>query len=211
MAVPDHQRVEWSSALRSNLEQLTELHSIVQERIDKLSGLEEKLTGALERIEREKTEESQALSSLSAASEDAVRRARLVGVKLEAAFLEGSVDEETYRAALAAAFPHGGQSVGTTPQQRLEGLQRIVEALIEHEGADPGGALGKLAQEGIDAIKDANQQAKVEQEEARQAANVLEEARQAFDNAYQATKEIVAGLLRDENRLSELRDVFPDM
>ena len=211
MSVTDHQRAEWSAALRANLEQITDLHSIVQERIDRIGDLEKKLTDGLERIEREKSEEGEALTSLSSASDDAVRRARLVGVKLEAAFLEGDVPEETYRAAPAACFPHGSQSIGTTPAQRLEALQRIVAALVQHDAADPGGKLGTLAQEGIDAIKQANAQAKVEQEESRQAAEELEVVRQDFDQAYQATKEIIGGLLRDAKRLSELRDVFPDM
>lgn len=211
MAVTDHQRVEWSAALRANLEQIIDLHSIVEERVDRIQDLEKKLADALERIEREKSEEGEALSSLSTASDDAVRRARLVGVKLEGAFLEGEVPEETYRSALAACFPHGNQSIGTTPAQRLEALQRIVAALVQHDAADPGGKLGTIAQEGVDAIKAANAQAKVEQEESRMAAEQLEIARQDFDQAYQATKEIVGGLLRDAKRLSELRDIFPDM
>jgi hypothetical protein len=211
MAVTDHQRVEWSAALRANLEQLVDLHAIVQERVDKIAACEKRLTEALERIEREKNEESEALTALSTASDDAVRRARLIGVKLEASFLENEISEDVYRAALAAAFPHGGQSIGTTPQQRLEALQRIMSAFVHHDAADPGGKLGTLAQQGAEAIKEANQQAKVEQQEAKEAADQLAVARQDFDQCYQATKEIVGGLLRDERRLDELRDVFPDM
>ncbi len=211
MAVTDHQRVEWSSALRSNLEQITDLHAIVQERIERHVALEAQLTEALERIEREKSEETDALRALSEASDDAVRRARLVGVKLEAAFLEGAVPETTYRAALASAFPQGSQSIGATPQQRMEALQRVMAALIEHDGADPGGALGTLAQRGVEAIKKANEQAKQEQQEARAASEELTVIRQSFDQSYQATKEIIGGLLREAKRLNELRDVFPDM
>jgi hypothetical protein len=211
MAVDDHQRLEWSAALRSNLEQVIDLHGIVQERIDRQKTLQDALESAVKRVEQEKSQEGDALGALAAASEDAVRRARLVGVKLEAAFLEGEVPEDVYRAALAAAFPKGSQSIGTTPQQRLEALRRIVAALSEHAAADPSGTLGPLAQEGVSAIEDANAQAKREQAEAQEANDALAAARHDFDEGYQATKEIVGGLLRDAGRLNELRDLFPDM
>jgi hypothetical protein len=211
MGVNDHQRVEWSAALRSNLEQLTELHGIVQDRIERTKICEEALEEALKRVAEEKSEEGDAMATLSTASEDAVRRARLVGVKLEATFLEGDIPEEKYRSALNAAFPAGSQSVGGTPESRLEALQQIVAALEEHSDADPDGKLGTLAAEGAKAIKDANLAAKREQEETRDAAEALSAARDDFDRAYQATKEIVGGLLRDVERLEELRDIFPDM
>lgn len=211
MAVNDHKRVEWSAALRTNLEQLTVLHAIIQDRIDRTKSCEEALEEALKRVEREETEEGDAMASLSSASEDAVRRARLVGVKLEAAFLEGEIQEETYRAVLAAAFPAGSQSIGGTPAARRDALERIVSALEQHGGADPGGKLATLASEGAKAIDDANLDAKREQEESRTAGDVLESARNDFDRAYLATKEILSGLLRDEQRLGELRDIFPDM
>ena len=211
MAVTDHQRVEWSAALRANLEQLTDLHAIVQDRVDRIKGCEEELEGALKSVEKEKSEEGDALATLASASEDAVRRARLIGVKLEGAFLEGDIPEETYRAALAAAFPAGSQSVGGTPAARLEALKRIVSALGQHAEADPDGKLAALAKEGAEAIEGSNVDAKREQEETRAAAEALNAARDEFDRAYQATKEIVGGLLRDVNRLTELRDVFPDM
>ena len=155
MSVTDHQRVEWSSALRSNLEQLTDLHSIVQDRMDRMEDIETRLGEALETVERERTEDSDALSQLSTASEDAVRRARLVGVKLEMAFLEGEIPEEAYRSALAAAFPAGSQSVGATPALRHEALKRIVSAMSQFAAADPDGKLGTLAQEGATAIESA--------------------------------------------------------
>lgn len=211
MPVNDHQRIEWSAALRSNLEQLTDLHAIVQERIERSKTCEEALEVALERVEQEKSEEGDALASLSAASEDALRRARLIGVKLEAAFLEGAIPEATYRAALSASFPAGPQSIGATPALRLEALERITRALGQHEDADPGGKLGALAAEGAAAIKDANVGAKQEQEEGRAAAEALTSARAQFDRAYQASKEILSGLLRDAERLNELNELFPDM
>lgn len=210
MAATDHQRLEWSAALRSNLEQLVDLHAIVQERIDRHKVLEDALETAVARVEREKREAGDALESLAEASEDAVRRARLIGVKLEAAFLEGAVPEDVYRAALAKAFPQGPRSVGSTPQQRLEALKRIRAALVEHESADPSGTLGRLAQEGADAIEDANAQAKREQAETQEANDALASARHAFDEGYQATREIIGGLLRDANRRNELQDIFPD-
>lgn len=211
MSVTDHQRVEWSAALRSNLEPLTELHGIVQDRIDRMAAIEERVAETLATVERERTEDSDALSQLSKASEDAVRRARLVGVKLEMAFLEGQIPEEAYRSALAAAFPAGSQSVGATPALRHEALKRIVAAMSQFGAADPDGALGTLAQEGAKAIEDANAAAKREQEETQAAQEALSAARVEFDRAYQATKEIMSGLLRDVGRLDELRDVFPDM
>ncbi|HJL18436.1 MAG TPA: hypothetical protein RMH99_22420 [Sandaracinaceae bacterium LLY-WYZ-13_1] len=211
MAVNDHQRLEFSAALRSNLEQLANLHDIVAERIERQKAVEEALESAVKRVEEEKSQEGDALKALSEASEDAVRRARLVGVKLEAAFLEGQVTEEVYRAALNAAFPNGPQSIGTTPQQRLEALRRIATALSQHDAADPSGELGPLAQGGAQAIEDANAQAKREQADAQEANDSLAAARHDFDEGYQATKEIVAGLLRDAKRLNELKDVFPDM
>jgi hypothetical protein len=206
----DHKRLAHAAALRSNLEPLATLHAIVPERIERLKERADALEAAVTRVEQEKSEEGDALSSLQAASEDAVRRARLVGVKLEAAFLEGQVPEETYRAALAAAFPQGGQSIGGTPQARLEALRGIVAAMHEHEAADPEGALGRLAEEGARAIEEANADAKREQAEAREANEALSEARAAFDRGYRATREIVTGLLREANRLDEIPDIFPD-
>ena len=211
MAIDDTKRLQWGPALRANLEPLTELHGIVQERIDRLTTTEEALRDALEKVEREKSEEGSALGELSAAADDAVRRARLVGVKLEAAFLEGEVPEDEYRAALAAAFPQGAQSIGATPAQRLEALRRIGSAFDNHASADPGGKLAALATEGADAIEAANVSAKREQEESRAANDTLAEARGGFDTSYLATKEIVGGLLREAGRLDELRDVFPDL
>lgn len=210
MATDDVTRLEWSKALRANLEPLVTLHSIVAERIEKLAALEASLDQAAQRVAREKSEEGDALSMLASSSEDAVRRARLVGVKLEAAFLEGAVPEDAYRAALAAAFPKGAQSIGATPAQRLEALLRIASALEAHDAADPSGTLAALAAEGAKAIEAANAQAKREQGEARAASEALEAARGAFDEGYLATREIVSGLLRDAKRLPELRDVFPD-
>jgi hypothetical protein len=206
----DHQRVERSAAARANLEQLQTLHTIVGERIARLSVVESALESAVQRVERERSEEGDALGSLASAAEDAVRRARLIGVKLEAAFLEARVKEDVYRAALSAAFPRGAQSIGTTPAQRLEALERVDSALTEHSEADPDGALVELARAGAQAIKDANASAKREQAESREANDALAKARHDFDEAYQATCEIVTGLLRDANRLGELRDVFPD-
>lgn len=211
MAATDHQRVEWSAALRANLSQITDLHAIVGERVARMQAVESALEAAVKRVERERSEEGDALGALASASEDAVRRARLVGVKLEAAFLEGRVKEDVYRAALSAAFPRGPQSIGTTPAQRLEALERIVSALTEHGGADPSGELVELARAGAQAIRDANESAKREQAEAREANDALAKARHEFDEAYTATREIVSGLLRDAGRLGELRDIFPDL
>ncbi|MCB9596665.1 MAG: hypothetical protein H6719_28330 [Sandaracinaceae bacterium] len=211
MAVTDHQRVEWSDALRSNLEPLTSLHGIVQDRVERQKAIGNALAKALELVERERSEAAGALSQLSEASEDAVRRARLVGVKLEMAFLEGDITEDAYRATLAAAFPAGSQSVGATPALRYDALKRIVSALVQFPGADPGGKLGELAHAGAKAIEDANLAAKREQEETQAAQEALSNARVEFDRAYQATKEIMSGLLRDAGRLDELRDIFPDM
>lgn len=211
MAIDDATRLQWGPALRSNLEPLHDLHSIVQERIDKLSETESTLKDALERVAKESSEEGDALSMLATASDDAVRRGRLVGVKLEAAFLEQSIPEEAYRAALSAAFPQGAQSIGSTPAQRLEAMHRIAGALEMHDAADPDGALSAIAAEGARAIENANAEAKREQEEAREAKDALDAARTTFDDSYLATKEIVGGLLREAKRLSELRDIFPDM
>lgn len=211
MAITDHQRIEWSAALRANLEQLSDLHAIVSERSERLQRVATTLEEAVRRVERERSEEGDALGALAAASEDAVRRARLVGVKLEAAFLEGKIAEPAYRAALSAAFPKGAQSIGTTPAQRLEALERVVAALHEHAEADPEGALSEIAAGGVLGIKNANELAKREQAESREASDALAKARHELDEAYQATKEIVTGLLRDAGRLNELRDVFPDM
>ena len=207
----DHQRIEWSAALRANLAQLMDLHAIVEERSERLAVVESALESAAARVERERSEEGQALSSLSEASEDAVRRARLVGVKMEAAFLEGNVPEDVYRAALSAAFPRGPQSIGSTPAERLEALERIVAALTEHGDADPDGSLVELARGGAQAIRDANEEAKREQAESREANEALASARHDLDESYQATREILTGLLREAGRLGELRDVFPDM
>jgi len=211
MPVDDHQRLEWSAALRSNLEQITDLHGIVQDRIERHEAVERELSEALSLVERERDEDNDALGALAEASEDAVRRARLVGVKMEMAFLEGDVPEDVYRAALAAAYPAGSQSVGTTPAQRYEALKRIETALETHAGADADGALRTLAREGAATLEEANLAAKREQEETQQAGQRLSDARGAFDRAYQASKEIVGGLLRDAQRLAELHDVFPDM
>ena len=211
MSVTDHQRVEWSAALRSNLEPLTDLHGIVQDRLDRHDALETTLTEALETVERERTEDSDALSMLSAASEDAVRRARLVGVKLEMRFLENAITDEAYRSVLAGAFPAGVHSVGATPALRHEALLRIVGALGQHSEADPDDELGAIAREGADAIDAANNEAKREREQTQAAADAVSVARIEFDRAYQATKEILSGLLRDAERLGELRDIFPDM
>lgn len=211
MPVDDHQRLQWSAALRSNLEQLTDLHGIVQDRIDRHEAVEKELSVALELVDRERTEDDDALGALATASADAVRRARLVGVKMEMAFLEGEIPEDVYRAALAAAYPAGSQSVGTTPAQRYEALERIETALETHAGADADGTLRELAREGAKALEAANLSAKREQAETQQAGQRLSDARGAFDRAYQASKEIVGGLLRDAQRLAELHDVFPDM
>lgn len=211
MADSDHQRVEHGAALRANLAQLTSLHVIVGERIAKLEVVEKALEEAVKRVERERSEEGDALGSLASASEDAVRRARLIGVKLEAAFLEGRVKEDVYRAALSAAFPRGAQSIGTTPAERLQALERVTSALTEHGAADPDGSLIELARAGAQAIKDANESAKREQAESREANDARALARHEFDQAYQATREIMSGLLRDAGRLGELRDVFPDL
>jgi hypothetical protein len=211
MTITDHQRIEWSRALRANLEQLTALHGIVQERIDRLKATEEALETASRRVAEERVQEGEALSALSSASEDAVRRARLVGVKLEARFLEGELGEELYKSALAAVFPRGAQSIGTTPAQRFDALERIVAGLAQHPDADPSGALGKLARDGADAIKKANDDAKREQLESREAADQLARAQHQFDEAYLATKEILSGILREAGRLPELLDIFPDL
>ncbi len=211
MPITDVQRIDWSQALRANLEQLTDLHAIVQERIERMAAREDALESAARRVAEERAQEGDALSALSSAAEDAVRRARLVGVKLEARFLEGEIDEGTYRSALIAAFPHGAQSIGATPAQRFEALERIAAGLAQHLEADPDGALGKLAREGAQAIKQANDDAKREQVESREAAERLSRAQQELETAYQATKEILSGLLREAGRLGELRDVFPDL
>lgn len=210
MAMNDQQRVEWGAALRSNLEQLTGLHSIVKERIDRLADRQASLEIALKRVEQERSEEGDALGGLATASDDAVRRARLVGVKLEAASLEGRIPEDAYRAAVAAAFPKGPQAIGATPALRLEALERIIAALTEHSAADPDSSLITLARDGAQGIRDANEKAKREQADARDANEALANARHDFDETYQATREILSGLLRDAGRLGELRDVFPD-
>lgn len=211
MAITDHQRVEWSAALRANLLQLRALHPIVEERIERLEAREAALDQALRRAEEERSQEGDALGALASAAEDAVRRARLVGVKLEAAFLEGEMPEDVYRAVLAEAFPRGAQSIGTTPAQRFDALERIASTLAERAEADPDGALAKLASDGAQAIKRANDDAKREQAESRDAGDLLAKARHDFDESYLATKEILSGLLREAGRLAELGDVFPDM
>lgn len=206
----DSQRIAWGTALRSNLEQLKSLHSIVGERLARQQVLDEALSSALERLGKERTDETTALNTLANASEDAIRRARLVAVKLEAAFLEAKVPEETYRAAQSAAFPRGVSSIGATPAQRVEALDRIVAALEEHKDADPSGELATLARDGAQAIRDANEGAKRDQAESREAGEQLARARHQWEEGYLATKDIVSGLLREADRLGELSQLFPD-
>lgn len=207
----DQQRIAWGLALRTNLGALEELHGIVAERIERQKALDEALEEALQRVGSERLDEAGALAALSRASDDAARRARLIAVRLEAALLEGKIDDEAFKAANSAAFPRGGQAIGNTPAQRFEALDRIASVLADHPAADPGGELAKLATEGAQAIRDANDSAKREQTEHKDANEQLTKARHAWDEGYLATKEIVTGLLRDAGRLVEQRQAFPDL
>ena len=158
----------------------------------------------------EESRASGALGALGEASEGAVKKARLIGLKLETAALEGAIPEALYRETLARLFPRGPQSLGQTPRERVEAM-RVAHMTLEGSEADPSGELAALAQAAVDAIESANASAKQNAVGKEEAAASLVMARASFDRGYRATKEILSGLLRDAERLAELSDIFPDL
>jgi len=121
------------------------------------------------------------------------------------------VDDEAYRAAMTTAYPQGTGVVGGTPGDRHAAAQRVLQALTEQASIDPDGELGKIAKEQMAELERRNEAAKKEAAEKQQAHEQLGQARVAWDEGYQATKEILSGLLRDVGRHAELPSLFPDL
>lgn len=211
MRITDETRLSWGKLLRERLAGVTDLHAIVAERIAKQETLEAGLKAALDRVAEASSDEGDALAALTAASEDAARKLRLVGLKLEEAHLEGRVDDETYRAVVAAAFPRGTGTARGTPADRYNLAKRVATALREHSAVDPDGSLLKIVEGAVAELESCNAAAKQEAAARQQAHEALGRARVTWDDGYLATKEIVSGLLRDAGRHSELRKIFPDL
>ena len=211
MRITDEKRLAWGRALTETLRSATQLHAIVQERIDKQEKLNERLATALAHVNQESAQENETLSALTAASEDTAKKLRLIAIKLEQAHLEGKVEDEPYRAAMTTAYPQGTGVVGGTPGDRHAAAQRVLQALTEHASIDPDGELGKIAKEQMAELERRNEAAKKEAAEKQQAHEQLGQARVAWDEGYQATKEILSGLLRDVGRHAELPSLFPDL
>ncbi len=211
MRITDDLRLSWGEALREALGGLSDLHSIVAERTERQKRLDETLAQAAERVGREETEESDALEALQKASEDALRRARLVALKLETAKLEAGLEHDVFNAVMNAAYPRGVGQIGGSAGERHRALEHIAGALVEHPDVDGDGALRKLATEGMQMLTDANEAAKKEAAEKKEAHEQLIEARTAWDDGYEATKNILSGILLDAGRREELPDVFPDL
>ena len=211
MRISDQQRLAWGTTLRERLEAVRPLHGIVGERIARMETLDEQLHEALSRVTQESSEESDALTTLATASDEAARKLRLVAIRLEQAHLEGSVAPDLYRTAMGAAFPSGSGVVGGTPADRYSAARRVTATLEQHRAIDPDGSLATLAREAAADLEAKNAAAKKEAAERQVAHESLGRARHAWDEGYQATKEIVSGLLRDAARLGELRSLFPDL
>lgn len=209
--VTDEVRLAWGAAVRDKLEALRPLHSIVGERITRQANVDETLRAAGVRAGSEAMAKSAALKTLADASEDAVKRAKLVALKLETAHLEGQLTTETYQALVAAAFAQAPGLIGATPGDRFQALNRIVAALATVPDADKGGVLAKSAEAGAKALEAANDAAKKEAVDETDALDKLSQARTAWDDAYGATKDIVAGLLREAGRRGEHTAIFPDL
>jgi len=210
MRINDEGRLALGRTVRERLETVRDLHAIVAERIAKQEELDGNLKEALDRVGKESTEEHDALDALSQASEEAARRIRLVALKLETKHLEGAVDDDTYRTILGAAFPQGTGAVGGTPGDRHTAMSRIGQALEQHPAVDPGGELSKVAKHSLSDREPRNEAAKKEAAERQEAHEQLGQARVAWDEGYQASKEIVGGLLRDAGRHAELGQLLPD-
>ena len=206
----DEQRISMGAALADRLDALKELHAIVAERIARQRTIDETLRAAVERAGSEAAQESAALRALSDASEDAVKRGRLIALKLETAQLEGQLSQESYQALIAAAFPAGLGVVGATPGDRFQALRRIAAALEKTEDADKGGLLRQSAEGGATALEKANADAKREGQDKSDALDKLGQARVAWDDTYAATRDILSGLLREAGRLKEHAAIFPD-
>lgn len=211
MRITDEKRLAWGQALRESLQGVKGLHAIVQERIDKQEKLDARLSEALQQVNRESAQENETLGALTAASEETAKKLRLIAIKLEQAHLESNVDEEAYRAAMAAAFPQGTGVVGGTPGDRHAAAQRVARVLAEHNAVDADGSLAGMAREQMADLERRNEAAKKEAAGKQQAHEQLGQARVAWDDGYQATKEIVSGLLRDVGRYAELTSIFPDL
>lgn len=212
MANPtDDNRLAWGKHLRESLPAIGALDDIVARRVERQAALDEALGAARDAAAKEQAEVSESVAALNAAADDSGRVLRLIAVKLEALWLEQLIPEAAFRKAGAAAFPGGPQSIPAHAKERHTALARIATALAEHTEADPGGALAKLAGDTAASLVAANDAAKKESEEAREAQAKLEEARNAWDEGYLATKEIIGGLLRDAGRRAELSALFADL
>lgn len=210
MANPtDDTRLAWGRQLRDALAAITELDEVIGRRIERQAKLDEALASAREAASKEQADIGEAAAALNAAADDAGRVLRLVAVKLEAAWLEQTIPEAAYRKVTATAFPNA--QVPTRPGERHAALLRVATVLGDNADADPGGALGTLAKTTADKLVAANETAKRESDEAHAAQQKLDEARNAWDEGYLATKEIVSGLLREAGRRSEMTTLFADL
>jgi len=82
MRITDEKRLAWGRALTETLRSATQLHAIVQERIDEQEKLNERLATALAHVNQESAQENETLSALTAASEDTAKKLRLIAIKL---------------------------------------------------------------------------------------------------------------------------------
>jgi hypothetical protein len=211
MTTTDEQRLQWGAQTRERLETVRELHSIVGERITKQAALDEGLRTAIETAGREALEESTARKSLADAVDDALRRAKLIALKLETAQLEGQVAVEAFRTVMAGAFPGGVGAIGPQAIDRRNALLRIGKAIEETPAADPSGTLRQSAQNGVQALEDTNAATKKEEADKTGALQALAETRTRWDEGYTASREILSGLLRDVGRRAELGGLFVDL
>jgi len=211
MTTTDAQRLSWGSLARERLTGLTSLHGIVSERVAKQESADEALRQSVERAGREATEESEALSTLKQASEEAARKAKLVALKIETQHLEGALSAEALASAMTAAFPSGAGAVGAHPGERYNGLRRVGSVLEAKPELDRDGDLRRLVSEAARTLEVANEAAKKEAAERHEAYKALDEARARWDECYLATKEIVSGLLRDAGRRGEMAAFFGDL
>jgi len=211
MNITDEQRFAWGAEVRERLRFFKKLHPIVEERIARQERLDASLREALQRAESNDT--IVALSKLTDAIQDAARRGRLIAVKLESAYLEGRIREDAYHAVVAAAFPAGTTAWGDTAVTRINTLVTVANALEQHRAdVDSDGALHALAREGADQLASSMKGVQADSESRHQAhSTMVKVARDEWDEGYFATKEIVAGVLRDAGRRGELLNIFPDV
>jgi hypothetical protein len=210
MQITDEQRLTWGPELREKLKLIVDLHPIVEERAHKQEKLDASLREALHRADS--NESMEALSRAAEAIKDAARRARLIAVKLETQYLEGSISGEAYHSVMSAAFPSGTQQFGETAVTRLDILRHVVAALVRHREVDPDGALRFIAEEGAQRLAELTADVGRNPEMRQQAHGALVKvARSEWDAGYTATKEIISGVLRDAGRRGELAKIFPDV